>query len=234
MNDENTLNLMDYVGIVIKRKKLIILITLLAVIVAAVISFFVMKPVYEAQTSIIVGKPQASANSAANASSNYTDVMMYQSLIKTYVEIAQSKLVAQKALDGLNSDMTLNQLQKSITVTPQTGTQILIIKAQSGDPKDAMDIINAVSDAFIYQSKSVFPTGGDIQIMDKADMPKAPVKPNKKLYIAIAFFLGLMVSVGIAFLLETLDNTIKTESDVEKYLGLPIIGMIPKSQDNRS
>ena len=64
--------------------------------------------------------------------------------------------------------------------------------------------------------------------MDKAIVPINAISPNKKLNIAIAFFIGLMVSLGIVFLLEYVDNTIKTESDVEKYLGLPVLGVIPK------
>ena len=82
--------------------------------------------------------------------------------------------------------------------------------------------------SFDKKVKTVFPTGGNIQTMDKALVPQNPVSPNKKLNIAIALFLGLMVSVGIVFLLEYLDNTIKTENDVEKYLHLPILGIIPK------
>ena len=64
--------------------------------------------------------------------------------------------------------------------------------------------------------------------MDRAIVPINPISPNKKLNLAIAFFLGLMISVGIVFLLEYLDSTIKTESDVEKYLDLPVLGVIPK------
>ena len=63
--------------------------------------------------------------------------------------------------------------------------------------------------------------------MDKAQIPNYPIKPQKTLNVAIAFVMGLMVSVGIVFLMEYLDTTIKTEKDIEHYLGLSVIGTIP-------
>ena len=128
----------------------------------------------------------------------------------------------------LEKKYTADEIQKAVTVTPQTDTQILVIKAKSGDPVEAAKICSAVSEAFIAQSEMVFPTGGDIQVMDKAIVPVSPVSPNKKMNLAIAFLIGLMGSMGLAFVLEMLDRTIKTEDDVERYIGVPIIGMIPK------
>ena len=224
MNEELEISLTDIFAILKERLWLIVSITVLAVIIAGIVSFFVIKPTYEANTSIIVGKPQTNDNT----SSQYNDVMMYQNLVKTYSQIAKSDLVAQGALDKLQTTLTLEQIKGSITVAPQTGTQILIISAKSKNPQDAYNVINAISNSFIESSKKVYPTGGDIQVMDRAIVPINPISPNKKLNLAIAFFLGLMISVGIVFLLEYLDSTIKTESDVEKYLDLPVLGVIPK------
>ena len=68
--------------------------------------------------------------------------------------------------------------------------------------------------------------------MDKAVLPDKPVKPNIKLNIAFAFFIGLMASVGLVFVLEYLDRTIKTEEEVEKYLELPVIATIPRYKNS--
>ena len=63
--------------------------------------------------------------------------------------------------------------------------------------------------------------------MKKLELPENPVSPNKKMNIAIAFLLGLMVSVGLVFLLEYLDNTYKNKDQLEKELGIPVLGAIP-------
>ncbi len=66
-----------------------------------------------------------------------------------------------------------------------------------------------------------------INIASPALVPANPVKPNKQLNIAVALVLGLMVAVGLAFVLEFMDNTIKSPDDVQKHLGLSVMGTIP-------
>lgn len=222
-----TLDLKDFFYILKKRLKLIVCITIGCTIISGLVSFFVIKPTYEASSTIIVGKPK---NSETRTDNN--DVMMYQNLVKTYAQIAQSNAVAKEALSKLDGSLTLDQLQNMVTITPEEGTQILTIKGDSKNPQQAVNIVNAMSTSFVDESKKVYPTGGDIQIMDVPQFPDKPVKPKKALNIAIAFFLGLLVSVGLSFLLEYSDSTIRTEEDVARYLDLPVIGIIPKMQDN--
>jgi len=224
MEEELTLDLRDILHIIQKRMKMIILITLACTLVSGVVSFYVIKPTYESKTSIIVGKPQGTDKSQTE----YNDVMLYQKLIQTYQEIATSRVVAEQASSMLDQKYTAEQVQKLITVTPQTDTQILVISAKNGNPVESAKICSAVSQAFIEQSKVVFPTGGDIQVMDKAIVPVSPVSPNKKMNLAIAFLIGLMGSMGLAFVREMMDRTIKSEDEVERYIGVPIIGMIPR------
>jgi len=66
-----------------------------------------------------------------------------------------------------------------------------------------------------------------VLVVSPATQPRTPVKPNKKLNIAIAAILGLMVSVFLAFILEYFDSTIKTPEDVRRHLDLPVLGSIP-------
>ena len=67
----------------------------------------------------------------------------------------------------------------------------------------------------------------NVSTIDTAEIPVNPVSPNKMMNIAIAGVLGMMVSVGLVFVLEFLDRTYKTPTDIERHLGLPIIGAIP-------
>jgi capsular polysaccharide biosynthesis protein len=76
-------------------------------------------------------------------------------------------------------------------------------------------------------SKSINLGDTTVTIMSEASIPTSPIKPNKKLNMAIAMVLGLMVFTGLAFLLEYLDNTIKTPDDVAAHLDLPVLGVIP-------
>ena len=70
-----------------------------------------------------------------------------------------------------------------------------------------------------------------VQVLDEAIVPKLPIKPKLELNMVIAGVFGMMISIFVVFLLEYLDNTIKTPGDIEKYLGLNIIGIIPMMQE---
>lgn len=76
-------------------------------------------------------------------------------------------------------------------------------------------------------AKSIDLGGTAIVVVSAALVPGEPVKPNKKLNIALAFILGLMLSVALAFLMEHLDNTLKNGDDVTNKLNVPVLGVIP-------
>lgn len=223
MEGKASIDLREIYFIIKKRRLLIIGITILCGLIAGILSFYVIKPTFQAQTSLIVGKPQST-----DKSQQFNDIMMYQNLAKTYSEIAKSRSVAESAQSKLSSYISLKDLQNSITITIKEGTQFLYIKAESKDAQQAVNIVNAITTSFIDESKKVFPTGGDIQVVDDAAYPKEPIKPRKKLNIIIASLLGLVISTALAYMLEEMDRTIKNEYDVEKYLKLPVIGVIPK------
>jgi len=224
MEQRLSMDIREILNIIKKRMLMIVLITLAFTVVAGIISFYVMKPVYESKTSFIISKPMSEATTQT-----YNDVLMYQNLVKTYSEIAESKTVLKLVAGKLDNKYTVLDLQESASVTSQANTQILLISVMNKNPQDALNIVKAMSDAFINESAKVFPNGGVIQVMDEPELPTIPVKPNKKLNVAIGFTLGLIVSCGLAFVFEYMDKTIKTENDVAKYLGdIPVLGIIPK------
>ena len=219
MNEENAIDLSQFINVFTKRKNMIIVITLVAAIISGIVSYFILSPVYESKATVIVGKKN-------NATEQYNDVMMYQNLTKTYASIATSKSVLQSSANKIGNGMTYDKLTKLITVTPETGTQILDIVAQANKPQDALSEVNTVSQTFVDSANNYY-SSGEVKIMDKGELPTIPKTPNKKLNIALGFILGFMISSGLAFLLEYMDNSLKTADDVKKYLDLPVIGSIP-------
>lgn len=228
MEEEMTLDLKQLFEIIKKRRKIIIVGTLIATLLSGIISFFIISPTYEATLSVFIGK---TANEKEQSISyNDSDIMMYQKLVKTYSKIATSNDVLEKTIKDLKMDITSKELGTMVETTPQQDTQIMDIKVKSKDPKEAKKIAENLTTVFISKAKIIIPNG-NVQILDKVKVPEKPVKPNKKLNVAIAFFLGLMMSLGVVFVLEYMDNTIKTQEDIEKYLEIPVIGMIPKHSD---
>lgn len=223
--EENTISLQEIAYALKKRWKLIALITIAATLVSAILSFFVIKPQYESSTKLFIGKQETQENSAYNNS----DVMMYQQLMKTYAELVKTSDLVTKAVKSANLDYNQNEIKEilnNLTANPSADTQILDLSFKGGNPKEVLKVTEAITDEFILESKELIPNG-NVQVIQKPQLPEKPVSPNKKLNILIAFVLGIMVGVGIVLLLEYLDNTFKSREELEKTLDLPIIGAIP-------
>ncbi|WP_415347894.1 YveK family protein, partial [Clostridium perfringens] len=193
---------------------------------SAILSFFVIKPQYEAKTKLFIGKQETSQNTA-NYDNN--DIMMYQKLMKTYAELVKTSDLVTKAVKSANLNYNQNEIKgilNNLTANPSSDTQILDLSFKGGNPKEVLKVTEAITDEFISESKDIIPNG-NVQVIQKAQLPERPVSPNKKLNILIAFVLGLMIGVGVVLLLEYLDNTFKSREELEKTLELPIIGAIP-------
>ena len=230
MNEEMTRNeeiirIEDIVDILMKRWKMIILITLMATLTVAIISFFVIAPKYEASTKVFIGK-----ENTKDQNYNNSDIQMYQQLLKTYAGVITTNDLVERAIDKANLNITSEAVLNNLTVTPSANTQILEIKYISTDRVLSRDLVDAVTTEFIKTSTDLIPNG-NVKIIESVKLPENPVSPNKKMNIAIAFLLGLMISVGFAFLLEFMDNTFKTKEQLEQILGIPVIGAIPDDFD---
>jgi len=223
---EEEIELRQYWDILQKRWLIVVIIPLIAALTSGIISFFVIKPVYQASTTLIVGKKASEAGLAASQMLDNNVLLANQQLAKTYATIAQSRTVEQNVIKDLNLPLTVAGLDGLISINPVKTTEILEIQVSNTDPALAASIANKMAEEFskaVIEIKKV----DSVSIVDTAVTPDKPVKPNKALNVLIAFVVGLMASVGLVFLLEYLDNTIKTTSDVEKLLGIPVLGVIP-------
>ena len=150
----------------------------------------------------------------------------HQKLLQTYAETIKTNEVIEAAIKNTNTNLTVEEVKKSLTVTPISDTQILQIKYQNKSPEVAKEILENVTNEFVVLAKELVPNG-NVRVIEAVQLPENPVAPNKKMNIAIAFLLGLMVSVGVVFLLEYLDNTFKTKENLERELNIPVLGLIP-------
>ncbi|HAT4180139.1 TPA: capsular biosynthesis protein [Clostridium perfringens] len=224
--EEITINLQEITYALKKRWKLIALITIAATLVSAILSFFVIKPQYEASTKLFIGKQESNQNAAVYDNS---DIMMYQKLMKTYAELVKTSDLVTKAVKSANLDYNQNEIKgilSNLTAIPSADTQILDLSFKGENPKEVLKVTEAITNEFISESKELIPNG-NVQVIQKAQLPEYPISPNKKLNIIIAFVLGLIVGVGVVLLLEYLDNTFKSREELERTLDLPIIGAIP-------
>ena len=225
---EETIDLREYFAIIKKRFWIIAIITVVAMVVSGVISFFMLSPVYEAKSTLIVNTEKSQETQMITGD----QFSVSQKLAVTYGEIIKSRAVLESVISNLKLDSEYEDLVEKITVSPVKDTQIISISVQDTNPKKARDIANEIPKVFEKEVKRIT-KANDIQVIDKAILPQGAIKPNKMMNVAIAAVLGMMIGLFIVFLLEYLDNKIKTVQDVEKHLDLPILGVIPNEKIER-
>lgn len=219
--EEQVISISEIFEALKKRWILIVSITLVATLISGILSFFVIKPTYEASTKVFVGKEESSLEGY-----NTNDIQMYQKLLQTYAETIKTNEVVQAAINSTNAGLSVKDVKDSLTVTPIADTQILQIKYKNNDPEVAKSILENITNEFVILAKELVPNG-NVRVIEAVQLPENPVAPNKTMNVAIAFLLGLMVSVGLVFLMEYLDNTFKNKENLERELNIPVIGVIP-------
>ena len=94
-----------------------------------------------------------------------------------------------------------------------------------------VDTNRTLYDTFLTRLKETSATTdidtANARVVDRAVVPNRPIKPKKSLIVMLSGFLSLMLGVGLALLLEALNNTFKSIDDVENHLALPVLGILP-------
>lgn len=222
-----TISLQELFKTLKKRLMLIISAVILAVTIAGVVSYLILTPIYQTTTQILVSQQSVGANQF-----NTQDIETNLQLINTYNEIIKSPAILTKVIENLDLEMTPVELNLKITVSSAQNSQVLNVSVQDPEPHVAVDIANTIAEVFQEEIKMLMKFD-NVNILTPAVHSEnpSPVKPNPILNMAIAAVIGLMLGVGIAFVLEYLDTTMKTEHDIEELLGLPILGLISPIAD---
>ncbi|MBK5500697.1 YveK family protein [Peribacillus sp. TH14] len=225
---EETISIKDIFQTLKKRWKLITLLTLIAALISGSISYFLLTPIYQSSTQILVNQKQSKNQLDSNQIQSNID------MINTYSVIIKSPAILEKVIDDLELPQSVDQLSQKITINSQENSQVFSLTVQDSNPSKAVEIANAVSGTFQKEIKEIMNVD-NVSILAKAEIKEnpAPVKPNPLLNIVIAVVIGLMAGIGLAFLLEYMDNTIRDEKDIETVLDLPLLGSIQKISQHK-
>ena len=219
---EETMSLQEIIKIIKKRLLLIISLTIASVGIAIVLSFYIFTPIYQANTQILVN-PNGSGEEAYSWTQIETDLQ----LISTYNNVITSPIILSKVIEELELDTTPEQLTNQITLLSEDDSKVLNLEVQDSNPELAVSIANTTVEVFKEEIPNLMNVD-NINILSIAKLSEnpSPIKPDKKLNIVIGAIIGIMLGIGLAFLLEILDTTIKDEKDVEEILSVPIMGLV--------
>lgn len=218
---EETISLQEFFQTLRKRMLLIFSITLLVTALSGVISFYFLTPIYESSTQLLIN--QEDTNQMPDV-----DIQTNLQLINTYSIIIKSPAILDLVIKELAlENMTTQSLNKKININSEGDSQVVTITVQDADQYIARDIANSTADIFQREVIDLMNIN-NVSILSRATASdeQEPVKPQPILNIAISMVIGFVLSIGLAFLLEYLDNTLTSEQDIEKLLSLPVIGSI--------
>jgi capsular polysaccharide biosynthesis protein len=192
-------------------------------------------PTYTAQATIYVGSRQFLLDPETTAFAS-DRIIAAERLLTTFARMIDSRVIASEALEraGLRGRSAREVVDHTV-VTPQAGTQLLTVAVTDADPQVAAAIANGLVDAFVGSVQRFEPTTtgeGAVpslpaSVFERAIPPTEPNPTGAARNVALGLLFGTVAGIGLAFLLEYLDVSIKSPAAAERALGLPVLGVIP-------
>lgn len=218
------LDLLDLFYMVRKRLWLIILLGILFCTSAYFYSVYMITPVYSTHATLMLGKPDDYNQSEAITAS---EIAMNQKLITTYAALAESDKILSKVQEALPFSASTGSLQRILDISLYNNTEIIKVTARGTSPDAITEIANTFSVVFAEQVAEIMRID-NVQVLDLAKVPYYPYSPDKTRNVMMAGAASVVLSLFIIFLLEMFDRTIKIPDEVQRHLGLPVLGTIPK------
>jgi succinoglycan biosynthesis transport protein ExoP len=223
---ETFVELKDYIRVIRKRWQIIVAVMLL-VVAGAALATALSPSVYEAQTQLFVSTAGSNDSNALLSGSNFT-----QERVLSYADVITTPTVLDPVIKTLQLNTTAAKLGDQITATVPLNTVMIQVVVQDTNPQLAAAVAGAVGQQFtktVAELESVKQGQASpvkVTVVSSPTVPTAPVSPKKKTNLALGGVLGLLLGLGVAFLRDMLDTTIKNEQDCAQVTGATVIGGI--------
>ena len=220
------IDLVDLIKKVFKHLFLIIILTILFGLGSFAYSNFIVTPSYNANATMIISSSSKNDDQQDLADIDFYQIQANKALISTYSEIVKSKGIADQVIKNLSLNMGYDEFSKKVSIEPVKDTQIISVNVVDSVPSRAMDIANETANIFKSSIGDIMKVD-NVQILDGATIPVDPVSPNVSKNTLVGAIIGLVLGIIISMFKELYDISIKSAEEVEEYLNLPVIGVLP-------
>lgn len=222
-DDEIEIDLMELFYALKKRILIIAAVLVLGAGIAGAYTKIFVTPVYSATSTMLVLTKETTLSSLA-------DLQIGSQLTQDYSMLLTTRTVLQDVIDNLGLDMTYRQLESCIKINYPEDTRIMEITVSNPDPEMAKKIVDELSEVgaeFIGDQMEVVPP----KVVEAGEVPENPDSPSLKKNVMLGALAGLVVSAGIVVLMTIMDDTLKSEDDIERYLGMSTLASVPDRKD---
>lgn len=223
-NDEIEIDLLELCSVLFGRLWLILSAGLFAALICFAVSKFIITPYYESTTKIYI------LNKTDNASVTYSDVQMGTQLTKDYAELINSRYVLEEVIQRLSLNEDYKSLLDKVSVSTPTDTRIVSITVEDKDPVQAMNTANCIREVASEHIQNVMDIEA-VNVVETANMPTEKAGPSVIIWTLAGGMIGVFLLCAIILVRYLLDDTIKSSEDVEKYLELSTLALIPVAAD---
>lgn len=216
----------------LRRNWMLVVVTALVGLLIGGLASVLSKPTYTAETQLFVAIQSSGSVQELQQGNTFS-----QARVQSYVKTVDSPAVLQPAIDALGLPFSPSELASKVQASTDLNTVLINITVTDTSPVQSAAIAQAVSDSLIRAVDELErPKNGGtspvrLSIIKPASAPLTPSGPNTKVNLLIAGFSGLLLGVGSALLRSTLDNRVRTESDLRSVTEVPVLGAIAFDQD---
>lgn len=221
-NNDNAIeiNLGELIAILWGRAYLIISAGIFFALLGLFVSKFVMTPTYLSTTKIFI------LNKEEGASVTYSDVQISTQLTQDYAQLIKSRYVLEEVIQRLKLDEDYDDFSSRVSINTPNDTRIVEIRVEDEDPMMAMTIANNVREVASEHIKNVMDIDA-INVVETANVPIEKASPSVSRFTFIGGLLGVLLVSVFVLLGYLMDDTIKSSDDVENYLGMSTLALIP-------
>lgn len=221
--DNDVIDLMELFYAVKRKILLIIAVGLLGGCLFGAYTAFFIEPLYTSTSSLLVLSKETTLTSIA-------DLQLGSQLAADYQVLIKSTSVMEEVIDDLKLKMSADQLRGSISITNPADTRILEVTVTNTDgelAKKITDKVVEVASDYIGDKMEVVPP----KIIEKGKIPTVQSSPSMSKNVMMGILLGIVLCCGIICAITIMDDSIKSEDDLEKYLGITVLASVPDRKD---